>query len=281
MTGPDRMFTTVTTETGDVSTENEDYVLARNDTIVVVDGLTARTESGCIHGVAWYVRHLSTAIINRVALGPTEALAGAIRDTADLHRDTCDLTHPGTPAAVVAVAQCAAGALRYCVLGDTTLVLDTTAGLTIVTDTRMRQTALAERAVSDSYPIGSPEKARSLVRMKRIELAARNVRGGYWAAASDPEAAEHALTGAVALADLHRGAALTDGAARLVDPFGAVDWTGLLDLLSTAGPRELLLRVRAVEESDPDGVRWPRNKKSDDATAAYFVPSEPRIASGA
>lgn len=269
------MFTSVATEAGDISTINEDHVLVRNETVVVIDGLTARTETGCIHGVAWYVSHLATAIIERAELGPTGALATAIRDTAGRHRDTCDLTHLGTPAAAVAIAQCAAGELRYLVLGDTTLLLDTTAGLTVVTDTRIRQTATAERVISDSYPVDSPEKTQALIRMKQAELTARNVPGGYWAAASDPKVAIHAVTGTVALAELHRGAALTDGTTRLVDTFEILNWAALLDLLATAGPRELLRRVRKVEDSDPDGLRWPRNKKSDDATAAYFTPTRP------
>jgi len=31
----------------------------------------------------------------------------------------------------------------------------------------------------------------------------------------------------------------------------------------------LIARVRDAEQSDPDGVRWPRFKPSDDATAIF------------
>ncbi|MEU4386807.1 hypothetical protein [Promicromonospora sp. NPDC023805] len=64
-------------------------------------------------------------------------------------------------------------------------------------------------------------------------------------------------------------AALSDGAARAVDPFGLYDWPGALDVLRESGPGGLIRQVRDAEASDPEATRWPRNKLSDDATAAY------------
>jgi hypothetical protein len=114
-----------------------------------------------------------------------------------------------------------------------------------------------------------PEKAAALVRMKHAELAARNVEGGYWIAATDPTAAHHALTGEVPLAEVRQVAVLSDGAARAVDAFGLYDWPGALEVLRDSGPDELIRQVRAAEASDPTAARWPRNKISDDATVAY------------
>jgi hypothetical protein len=71
------------------------------------------------------------------------------------------------------------------------------------------------------------------------------------------------------LSELSRVALLSDGAARAVDLFQLTDWAGVLDLLTTSGPRGLIERVRRVELGDIDTTRWPRNKISDDATAIY------------
>jgi hypothetical protein len=106
--------------------------------------------------------------------------------------------------------------------------------------------------------------------MKHAELAARNTPGGYWIAASDPSAVDHALTGAVPVTAVRRVAMLTDGAARAVDLFGLYDWPKLLDLVASQGPSALVDQVRTAEASDPRGIRWPRNKLSDDATVAYW-----------
>jgi hypothetical protein len=261
--------TQVATDAGAPDVPSEDRAVVGPNLLVVLDGATVRTETGCIHDVAWYADHLAAAIVDNATLGPVEALGAAIRQTADRHRETCDLNHPGTPSAAVAIVQVRDRVLRYLVLGDVTIVLDLGDQEVIVTDDRVSRTAVAERAAADVLPTGSPEKAEALVHMKRAELAARNVPGGYWIAASNPHAADHALTGEVSLTQIRRLAILTDGATRVVDPFGLYDWRKVMDLLEKAGPTALISQVRETEAIDPDGTRWPRNKLSDDATAVY------------
>jgi hypothetical protein len=51
---------------------------------------------------------------------------------------------------------------------------------------------------------------------------------------------------------------LTDGVARLVGPFRVTDWDGLLDILTSDGPRQLLRQLRRIDASDPQARRWPR-----------------------
>jgi hypothetical protein len=157
--------------------------------------------------------------------------------------------------------------MRYLLLGDVTLVLDLGYGIRVLTDSRVNATARAERRAADDLPSGSPEKARALVRMKQAELAARNVAGGYWLAAADPSIVAHALTGDVPRQHVRQAALLSDGASRAVDRFNICDWRGLLALLAESGPAELIRQVRAAETTDLAGVRWPRNKIHDDATA--------------
>ena len=263
------MRTQVATDAGSSAAPSEDRVLVSPSVLVVLDGATARTGTGCIHGVAWYADQLATAVMGCAHLGPAGALTAAISRTAAMHRDTCDLRHPGTPSAAVGIVQVEDDRLRYLVLGDVTIVVDAGPAELVVSDARVDGTAQAERAEADALPAGSPEKAAALVRMKHAELAARNTAGGYWIAAAEPNAVEHALIGEVPLAEVRRAAILTDGAARVVDLFQLCDWPEALAVLATDGPRELINRVRSTEASDPRGERWPRNKVSDDATVVY------------
>lgn len=260
------MLTRMVSVPGSPDRPNEDVAVAAEDCVVLLDGATVRTSTGCRHGVAWYVDQLAAAILVNAQLGPVGALARAIAHVADQHRDTCDLAHPGTPSAAVAILQVAAGEVCYLVLGDTTVVLQRAGGLAVVTDDRVNQTALTERAAADRFPIGTPEKAQALVAMKHAELAVRNRAGGFWVATGDPSVVEHALVGRVPVSELQRAVLLSDGAARAVTPFGLVGWDGLVELVASDGPRELVDRVRAAEAADPGGERWPRNKMSDDAT---------------
>jgi len=251
---------------------SEDWYSASEDLIVVLDGATARTETGCVHGTAWYTTRLGLALTQAAADQSRSlpyALARAIERVAAEHPE-CDLTHPGTPSAAAGMLRINNAALEHAVLGDVTIVLDGRGAVQAFTDSRVERTARAQRDAADRLPIDSPEKLAVLVEMKHAELAARNTPSGYWVAASDPSVAEHALVGETSAGDVRRAAVLTDGAARAVHPLALLDWLGVLDLLDRRGPRALVQLVRDAEAEDPAGARWPRNKRSDDATVVFW-----------
>src|SRR5699024_6745962 len=126
--------------------------------------------------------------------------------------------------------------------GDVTLILDTDEGMHVITEGH-DHIAAEERAEADRYPIGDERKAEALLRMKHIELANRNVAGGFWVASTDPAVAEHALTGAVDHRSLRRAVLMTDGATRLMDVFSAANSAELVRLASELGPQEILRQV--------------------------------------
>jgi len=68
---------------------------------------------------------------------------------------------------------------------------------------------------------------------------------------------------------------LSDGATRFVE-FSLGDWRELLALLGTQGINSVFDRIRAAEADDPDGARWPRAKRHDDAAIIYI--SSPELA---
>jgi hypothetical protein len=99
----------------------------------------------------------------------------------------------------------------------------------------------------------------------------RNQPDGYWVAGAKPMAAYQAVTGSWPRAQVRRAALLSDGISCLVELYAVMDWTELLDSLEQYGPIHLISRVREVESADPTGARWPRYKRSDDATAAFCL----------
>ncbi|MBB4695409.1 protein phosphatase 2C domain-containing protein [Paractinoplanes abujensis] len=237
----------------------------------MLDGATARTDTGCQHGVSWYAAHLGAALsegAHDVNQSLPHVLSMGIERVASLH-PSCDLTHEGTPSAAVAIVRIAGDWAEYLVLGDVSVVFDDGNDPIVVSDERVSQTALVERRAADAHPIGTAKKQQAMIRMKHAELAMRNRHGGYWIAAADPSVAEHALIGRLPEASLRRFAVLTDGAARAISPFNEMEWRDLLDLAEAESPESVLRRVRAAEAADPYGIRWPRNKRSDDATIAF------------
>ena len=95
---------------------------------MVVDGASVPPElgTGCAHGTAWFSHRLGTQLLALLTSqpdhSPADNLAQAITDVASLHADTCDLDHPGTPSATVAILREQADTMEYLVLGDTTIL---------------------------------------------------------------------------------------------------------------------------------------------------------------
>jgi hypothetical protein len=273
------MHAAIATVAGGQDSPNEDWAGALAPGVaVVLDGLSAPdgTGTGCRHGTPWYVSHLGPRVL-ALAADPArslvDALAEAIQQVASLHPG-CDLKHPGTPSATMVLLRVLDGGADYLALADAVLLLDTADGLKVVSDERVNQLAGKERAAANQVPAGSALKLRRRAQLTRALRRARNRPGGYWVAAADPQAASHAVTGSLPSKSLHRAALLSDGASRLVDPFGLATWEELLALLAESGPDELLRQVRAAEAVDPEGRQWPRTKRSDDATAVYLVLNE-------
>jgi hypothetical protein len=251
---------------------NEDRAGAGADWAFVVDGATAPSglDSGCVHGVRWFADRLAAGLAAGLAAEERrplpDVLAAAIASARRAHGPGCDLDHPDSPSATVAVVRAApgaddadgAGGVEYLVLGDATVLLPTApgpgGGVRAVTDDRL-----------DHLPGGRPY-SRELVR------ASRNAPGGFWVAGTSVAAAYEALHG-TARTPGRRFAAMTDGCARLAELFGA-SWAEVWELLVRAGPEELVARVRAAERAH--GV--PRGKRHDDATVvvgAFDPPAGP------
>lgn len=257
-----------------LKTLNEDFVAATSQAAVVLDGVSVANgmDTGCIHSTSWYVRQLGGRLLRRVTDDLLTSLADALADTiaevASLHSDTCDLTHPGTPAATVAVLR-TTGHVGYLVLSDAVIALDTRhEGIKVVNDDRVEATAVSHAQSVLAAPAGTAERQGLRREMIRERQILRNTDGGYWIASASPEAARYAVTGSLRPGQVRQAAVLTDGAARTVQ-FGLDTWTDVFTTLDKDGPAELLKRVRRAERADADCAAYPRSKPYDDATVAY------------
>ena len=80
----------------------------------------------------------------------------------------------------------------------------------------------------------------------------------------------YGLGGAVAAAYAVAYSLASPLLSRLVDRYRLATWPQISSTLARQGPAELIRQVRAAEEADADGRRWPRAKLRDDATAIYW-----------
>jgi hypothetical protein len=262
---------------GSLRKPNEDFVAASPSVAVVLDGLSAPPPlgTGCLHGTPWFVTQLGTQLVSAATTARDKPLqnlvASAISRVADSHADTCDLHHPGTPSSSLAVLREQDQVVEYLLLFDSVIVLDGPSGLTVVTDRRVDAFAQQEHLATREHPIGSPAHQDRVQELVAAQRRHRNQPGGYWVAGAQPAAAHQAVTGSQPHGQVSRVALLSDGVSCLVELYAVVDWPELLTIMQQHGPTHVLSRVREVEDADPKGARWPRYKRSDDATAALCL----------
>jgi len=246
---------------------NEDFVGSAPGVVVLLDGAgIPGAEEICRHGVAWYSHTLGATILDRLTRRSdlASALADSIEHVAGLHRDTCDLTNPSSPQATVAMLRFADGRADYLVLADAYVALaPVAAGPRVITDPREVDVRRECSVPLLGLSAGTPDYQRALPAVVAALRARRNQPGGYWIAKDDPSAATEAVTGSASVDDLAAAALLSNGASRIVDPYGLADWRGVFELLRTGGPDTLLQRVREAEREAVGSLT------ADDATVAY------------
>ncbi|MGW3935930.1 protein phosphatase 2C domain-containing protein [Streptomyces phaeochromogenes] len=240
---------------------NEDWVAGTPTLAVVLDGLsTAGLDTGCRHGVPWYVSHLGGALVAALANPSrplTNALEAALEQVASLHPE-CDLNNPGTPSATVAVLRQRGDQLDHLVLADSPVVFEGRAGYSTITDLRVDNVLPELRAAVEQFETHTPEHREALQHLVVEQRKARNTAAGYWVAAASPEAAQHAVTGSTPGDEVQAAAVMSDGVSRLVTEYKMATWARVFASLRSGGPAELIDTVRKVEATDPTGVRWPK-----------------------
>ncbi len=224
------------TDPGTPGWPNEDFAAAAPGAAVLLDGCTTTprgTDTGCRHGVAWYARTLGTVFLAAITADPHPALGEALAG---------------------AIAEVRGRHEDTCDLGNPRTPAAT------VTAVRAGQDGFEVLALSDSSVVADYGDGRDPVVLTDTHRAA----------STDPEAAQQASTAVLAPDGLHGIALLSDGAVRLTDVYHLISWPALVAIVRDEGPAGLIRRVRAAEDSDPDGARWPRSKARDDATALYW-----------
>jgi hypothetical protein len=221
------------TEAGSPRRPNEDFGAAAPGAVVLLDGvsLDAHIETGCGHGRPWFVRRLGTRLLG--ALGEDWPIGEALS---------------------VAIKGVVAAHGGKCDLRHPCTPASTVVAL------RLRGPVVEYLVMSDSTLLLDVDGTISAVTEDFGAVAA-----------ASPEVAARATVGSVPADRLSRAALLTDGATRLVEAFRLSNWAETMDTLQHNGPAALIEAVRAAENTDPEGRRWPRHKIHDDAAAAICL----------
>lgn len=215
-----------------------------------------------------YAEHLGVSLIHALGVDPaaslTDALAGAIRDTAAYF----GLTPGASPSSTVAIARVNEDqSTDVLVLGDTQIATPDR----LIRDDRLakfapeQRTRYRERLVAGQ---GYDDRHRELLRELQAEQARhRNRVDGYWIAEAEPDAADHAITDRMNTPWL---VLATDGAYRPMGHLDLDDWEAVAGM-SDDQLADLLDACHHWEERDRDGTNLPRSKRHDDKSLAVVL----------
>jgi hypothetical protein len=120
-----------------------------------------------------------------------------------------------------------------------------------------RERAIAARALPPD----------ALLARQKASRARMNAADGYNVFVPDPAAAERLAVTPLVLEAGDRALILSDGFYALVEEYGAYTDEALMAAALSKGLAALYAELRAIEAADPQCLRFPRFKTSDDATA--------------
>lgn len=241
---------------------NEDIVGLSGSYLWVFDGASRADERACIQA-----RRLVAALDAGIRLA-VAAAPGSLRDVmvaAVRHaRNECGDARCGgwKSSAAGIIARVDNGRLEYLRLGDVSLIVVQRDDVVVLGDPtaidRERQ-YLADAAVS----------GRSLSEVIQKRHTTMNQEGGYWMWSTEPLAALQAQTGVISLAPDARLLLLSDGLMRLVDLFGRMTASELIEHIESFGFLATIEVLRQIESTTPNAGHFVRAKQCDDASGLY------------
>ena len=263
---------------GDPAKANEDFLAQNQTAALVMDGATPLGDS-LMPGpsdAAWIAQFGSRRLMAHLEQGNSarkalrEALADTQKSFAALRR------HPPeemwqTPCASMMLAVPDDGEVEFLWFGDcAALVKQDDAAVTVVGETFDKRAAEAQRAraiakeknLSPASGLSRPEFIGTL-RSSRNRINS----GSSWLFSPDARAASHVSRRIIRIAP---GAVLllaTDGFLALASDYGVYSADSLMEAALSKGLAALGDELRVIEAGDTGGDKFPRFKKSDDATA--------------
>jgi serine/threonine protein phosphatase PrpC len=263
---------------GDPAKPNEDFLAHSDRAALVVDGATPLGDS-LMPGpsdAAWIAQFGARRLMAHLADddGARKALRGALADTQKSFEAL--RRHPPeemwqTPCASMMLAVLDGSEMEFLWFGDcAALVKQGDAAVTMVGETFDKRAAEAGRArklakeknLSPASGLSRPEFIGAL-RSSRNRINS----GDAWLFSPDVRAASHVSRRVIKAAP---GAVLllaTDGFLALASDYGVYSADSLMAAAQSKGLAALGQELRAIEAGDTGGDKFPRFKKSDDATA--------------
>ncbi|MDE1158244.1 MAG: hypothetical protein PW791_08185 [Neorhizobium sp.] len=268
---------------GHAGRPNEDRFGFNEATAFVVDGATGLGDRQYMDGAdsdaAWIASHYALGFQQGVTesspIGDvTRGLSVAARDTFLRHHP--DAPRYAWPLAAFAMLQTFEHGIYVHGLGDSCVFLlqaDGSATMHMaVPDAFTREQSEAQRHIERTGGIssggGTLGNAETLAALRASRMQQNRPGARVWTLGLVPDAADRIVSERLRIDDTAHALVCSDGLADLVVLYAAYDPAGLVNAARNKGLTALVDELRTLErEVDPEGLRFPRYKRSDDTTA--------------
>lgn len=267
---------------GNPAKANEDRFGHNDACAFVIDGATGlgdrqyMPEAGS--DAAWIASRFADGFERRI--GRDTAISNVARDISLDARKAfteghADVPRYAWPLCAFAMVHADNNGLAFYGLGDSCLFLlqdDGTASLHMaLPGAYAREQAHARSHIARTGGItkggGALGDAETLAALRQ-HRESQNTPGGIWTLGLVPEAADHLFHERLPVKDRAHALVCSDGLADLVVLYAAYDAASLVRAAIDKGLGALVEELRRLErEIDPEGLRYPRFKQSDDTTA--------------
>jgi hypothetical protein len=260
---------------GEAGKANEDAFGHDAQAAVVLDGATPLGD-GLMPGpsdAAWIAHFGARRLLAhlRDGEGARKALRSALADTQKSFEALRRMPPQEvwqTPCASMMLAAESADGIEFLWFGDcAALVKQGNAAVQVVGENFAAKSEESKRAGALAKERKQPATDRSQF-LDALRAARNRINSGtYWLFTPEPKAAAHVARRVMKLAPGSHLLLASDGFLALASDYGAYNPDSLMAAAMTKGLAALGEEVRAIEESDGQGVKFPRFKTSDDCTA--------------
>lgn len=263
---------------GSVERVNEDAFGAAGSIAFVLDGVTSLCETPLMPGksdAAWASHTARDLLLAHGATrggdlrGLVTSVAEGITAKFEAERARPPRERYELPWTTLSLIGLEAGRLNLAYVGDSRVLVETdddevhnfgTNPSRSAFETRLAQKMIAARRGQGL----SPQAVLPELRAARNTV---NTNTGYWLLGADAAVGAKATVTSLALSGPATVLLATDGFYALVEDYQRYGDRELIATAQTIGLSALMRELRHIEDEDPNGERFPRMKKSDDATA--------------
>ena len=262
---------------------NEDRLAWNASSAFVVDGATGLGDQQFMTGfgsdASWIAEFAAKRLMSEIT--PEADFADIIRRISQDARISFealagDQPRYAWPVAALAGVRVTPNGLHFAGLGDSVVYILHDDGreesLMALPDAFEREQAAARAHVARLGGIGAAGMATSdpktLADLRRNRERQNTADGTVWSLSLVPQTADHIATTTIDVSGGATAIICSDGLADLVSLYGQYTPGSLIRRAVTAGLPSLIKELRQLErEIDPEGLRYPRLKQSDDTTA--------------